>query len=125
MEAACRGHREARPASASCLCVGILPGYDPAQANPHVDIAIPTGLGLARNVLVVSSAAVVVAVGGASGTLSEMALAWQLGKPVLALGPGWAGELAGASLDDRRTDIVVPCASPEEALAQVLGVISR
>lgn len=72
--------------------VGVLPMYDAELANPYVDIVIPTGMGVARNVMVVASGDVVVAVGGGSGTLSEIALGWQLGKPLIALSPsgGWA-----------------------------------
>jgi len=81
MEAACRGAKEARGAT-----LGILPGHDRAQANRHVDIAVATGLGEARNALVVRAADALVAVGGAYGTLSEIALALQVGKPVIGLG---------------------------------------
>ncbi|MBI4701393.1 MAG: TIGR00725 family protein [Deltaproteobacteria bacterium] len=102
--------------------VGVLPGAEGARANPYVDIAIPTGLGMARNVLVVSMADVVVAVAGSSGTLSEMAFAWQLGKPLIALAPagGWAAELAGRRLDERRPDRVLRADSPEQAVRLAL-----
>jgi uncharacterized protein (TIGR00725 family) len=81
MAAACRGAREA-----GGLTIGLLPGLDRDQANEWVQVAIPTGLGELRNGLVVRSAEVVVAVGGAYGTLSEVALALQAGKPVLGVG---------------------------------------
>jgi uncharacterized protein (TIGR00725 family) len=81
MEAACRGAGEAGGAT-----VGILPGTGREAANPFVDIAIPTGLGEARNALVVRAADALVAVGGAYGTLSEIALALKAGKPVVGLG---------------------------------------
>ena len=86
----------------------IITGLDPADANAYVDIAIPTGMSYARNTLLVSMADVVIAVGGGSGTLSEIALAWQLGKPLVALdlGEGWSARLAGERLDTRRTDQV-------------------
>ena len=80
MEAACRGAR-----SAGGLTVGILPGRDRRDANPYVDVAIPTGLGEARNALVVRSADAVVAVGGAYGTLSEIAFALRAGTPVVGI----------------------------------------
>mgnify|MGYP001767205653 CR=1 FL=1 len=67
------------------LTIGILPGYDKKDANKHVDIALPTGLGLARNVLVVKSADVVVALPGEAGTLSEIAYCLQFGIPVISL----------------------------------------
>jgi uncharacterized protein (TIGR00725 family) len=90
MEAACRGAR-----SAGGTTVGILPGTDRAQANSYVDIPIVTGLGEARNVFVVRSADAVIAVRGGYGTLSEIALALKLGRPVVGIGtwelrpPGW------------------------------------
>ncbi len=81
MAAACRG-----AAQAGGLTVGILPGADRAAANEWVRVAIPTGLGELRNGLVVRAADVVVAVGGAYGTLSEVALALKTGVPVIGLG---------------------------------------
>jgi uncharacterized protein (TIGR00725 family) len=81
MAAACRGAK-----SVGGLTVGVLPGNDPAEANPWVDVAIPTGLGEARNALVVGSASAVIAVEGEYGTLSEIALALRRGIPVIGLG---------------------------------------
>ena len=81
MEAACRGAK-----SAGGRTVGILPGDDRRAANPWVDVAVPTGLGEARNAVVVRTADAVVAVGGAYGTLSEIALALKAGKPVVGVG---------------------------------------
>jgi uncharacterized protein (TIGR00725 family) len=81
MEAACRGAREE-----GGTAVGILPGFDRDAANPHVAVAIATGLGEARNALVVRAADALIAVGGAYGTLSEIALALKAGKPVIGLG---------------------------------------
>ena len=80
MEAACRGAKDAGGRT-----VGILPGTDRAAANPFVDTAIPTGLGEARNALVVRAADGLIAVGGGYGTLSEIALALKAGKPVVGL----------------------------------------
>ena len=81
MEAACRGAKEAGGTT-----VGILPGLDRATANEYVDVALPTGLGEARNALVVRAADVLIAVGGAYGTLSEIALALKAGKRVIGVG---------------------------------------
>jgi uncharacterized protein (TIGR00725 family) len=81
MEAACRGARSRRGRT-----VGILPGEDRDAANGWVEIAIATGLGELRNGLVVRAADAVVAVGGGHGTLSEVALALKLGRPVVGLG---------------------------------------
>jgi hypothetical protein len=81
MEAVCRGAQ-----SAGGLTLGILPGRDRREANPHVEVAVPTGLGEARNALVVRAADVVVAVAGGYGTLSEIALALKNGTPVVGIG---------------------------------------
>lgn len=80
MEAACCGAREA-----GGLAVGILPG-EREQANSCLDIAIATGMGHARNVIIVKSADAVVALSGEMGTLSEIALALKMGRPVISLG---------------------------------------
>lgn len=92
MEAACRG-----AAAAGGLTIGLLPGTDPAAANPAVQVPIPTGLGHFRNFLVVRAAAGVVALPGGSGTLSEAAMARTLGKPVVALGGLPSGSLSAGS----------------------------
>ena len=66
--------------------VGILPGADPAAANPHVQVAVATGMGDARNAILANTAAGFIAVAGAEGTLSEIAFALKRGKPVVSLG---------------------------------------
>ena len=81
MKAVCSGFK-----AGGGLVIGILPSYNKKDANPFVDVAIPTGLGLARNVLVVKSADVVVALPGGPGTLSEIAYCLQFGIPVISLG---------------------------------------
>lgn len=125
MEAACRGARAAR-ADQSTPIVAILPGTDRRHANPYTDVVIPTGLGYARNLLVVLAADAVIAIGGKSGTLSEMAHAWQLGKPLCALAAasGWAASLAGRSLDDKRTDVVFDAATVAEAEAWLTRLLA-
>ena len=80
MKAVCSGFKVA-----GGLTIGVLPGYDKNDANAFVDISIPTGMGLARNVLVVKSADVVVALPGEMGTLSEIAYCLQFGIPVISL----------------------------------------
>jgi len=80
MKAVCSGFK-----AGGGLTIGIIPGYDKNDANAFVDIVIPTGLGLARNVLVVKSADVVVALPGETGTLSEVAYALQFKIPVVSL----------------------------------------
>jgi len=119
MEAVSRGARGA-PSWREGDIVGILPGYDRNTANASVDIVIPTGMQRARNVLVVSMADVVLAVGGGSGTLSELALAWQLGKPILMLelAGGWTSRFGGERLDHRHDLPIQLAYSPTEAIAQ-------
>jgi uncharacterized protein (TIGR00725 family) len=80
MEAVCRGAK-----SKSGLTVGILPGQDSSTANPWVDIPVVTGIGEARNVVVVKSAQAVIAIGGSYGTLSEIAYALKSKIPVVGL----------------------------------------
>jgi uncharacterized protein (TIGR00725 family) len=99
-EAASRGARRSASHAPGAV-VGLLPGGEPADANPYVDLAIATGLGHLRNALVAHADAVV-AIGGGAGTLSELALAWMHGRLVLAFRTGgWSGRLAGQRLDDR------------------------
>ena len=82
-------------------------------------MVVPTGMNYARNTILVAMAVVVVAVGGGGyGTLSEIALAWQHGKPIvtLDLGEGWSARLAGERLDHRRDDLLHRAESAEEAV---------
>jgi uncharacterized protein (TIGR00725 family) len=102
MEAACRG-----VADGGGVSVGILPGRSRRDANPYVTVAVATGLGEARNALVASAGDVLIAVGGAYGTLSEISLALAAGKPVVGLG-SWD------------IDGVVRVDSPEEAVRRAL-----
>ncbi len=105
MAGACEG-----AALADGTSIGLLPGTDRAAANPHVSIAVATGLGQGRNLLVVQTADAVIAIGRSPGTLSEIALAGRLGKPVVLLGSYPA-------------DLVPGCAaaeSPKDAADQAL-----
>jgi hypothetical protein len=81
MKAVCSGFK-----TGGGLTIGIIPSYDKNNANKFVDVVIPTGLGLARNVLVVKSADIVVALPGETGTLSEIAYCLQFRIPVISLG---------------------------------------
>ncbi len=80
MEAAARGCTEAGGTT-----VGILPGLEKESANPYIEIPIPTGLGEGRNLLVVRASDVLVSIAGEYGTLSEIALALKINKPVIGL----------------------------------------
>jgi uncharacterized protein (TIGR00725 family) len=103
MAAACRGAAEAGGTT-----VGILPGTDRSDANAWVGVAIATGLGELRNGLIIRAADVVIAVGGAYGTLSEIALALKTGVPVIGLAT-W--EIEG----------IEQAASPQEAVDRALA----
>ena len=105
MEAASKGAHEAGGTT-----LGILPGADRREANEWVSVAVPTGMGEARNALVVRAADAVVAVGGAWGTLSEIALARKTGKSV-------------AALDSWDLDGVDRFETPAEAVAAVLHTL--
>ncbi len=109
MEAACRGAK-----AAGGTTVGILPGTDRGQANRYVDIPIVTGLGEARNAIVVRSADAVVAVSGGFGTLSEIGLALKMGRPVIGLHTWELGQ-GGQPLA-----AVIPADTPAQAVEQAL-----
>ena len=78
MEAACRGAK-----SKGGITVGILPSLEAGEANEHVDVAVNTGIGLARNALIAATSDVIIAIDGGVGTLSEIALAFNYGKKVV------------------------------------------
>lgn len=82
MEAACKGAAEVGGTT-----VGILPSDVISEANPYVQIPIATGMGIGRNVIIVRTVQSVIAISGGYGTLSEIAYAMQLDKPVVALRP--------------------------------------
>ncbi len=84
------------------MVVGIIPGFNPDEANPYVDIVIPTGLNIMRNAIVANADAVI-AIGGGAGTLSEMAMAWQMKRMIIAYNvEGWSGKLAGKKIDNKK-----------------------
>jgi uncharacterized protein (TIGR00725 family) len=93
MAAVCRGAR-----SAGGVTIGLLPGERREDANPDLSIALPTGLGQGRNLLLVRASAAIVAVGGGFGTLSEIALALRMGTPVIGLAT-WSLEHRGQRVE--------------------------
>lgn len=117
MEAVCKGVKQS-PDTFNGQTVGILPSDTSDNANPFIDTAIATGQGLARNIIIVRTADIIIAAGGGAGTLSEIAFAWQLEKKVLCvtLFEGWAKELAGKNLDDRQNGLLIPVNSIDEIL---------
>ena len=80
MEAVCRGAKSNKGRT-----IGVLPGSDPGDANMWVDNVICTGMGEARNLIIIKSSDAVIAVGGGYGTLSEMGFALKLNKPIIGL----------------------------------------
>ena len=111
MEAACRGAK-----SAGGTTIGILPGSDPDAANEWVDIPIPTGLGYARNVLVVKAGAAVIAVAGAYGTLSEIGHSLAEDKPVIGL------ETWDLDLPDGTNEGIIRADDPKDAVEKALAI---
>ena len=99
MEAASKGAAEN-----GGLVMGVLPGDTKEEANPHVHIPLPTGMGIGRNTLVVRFSDVLIAFPGAFGTLSEMALALNLEKTVICLPDSWQlkriGRIDGALMKE-------------------------
>jgi len=112
------GGRDGIMAAASKGCalaggtvIAVVPGTSMDEANPYTHYVIPTGLGWARNVITAIAGDVIVVIGGAAGTLSEIAFAWMYDRPIIALsaGGGWAKELAGRKVDHRRNDAIIEC----------------
>ncbi len=110
MEAVCRGAKEA-----GGITIGILPGTNPGDANRYVDIPICTGIGYARNSIVVHTGRAVIAVDGAYGTLSEMGHALAESIPVIGL-KTWA--LSQEGLEDSR---VIIATDPEDAVEKAVA----
>lgn len=113
MEAACRGAK-----AKGGTTVGILMGTNRDERNSYVDVAIGTGLGQARNALVVASSDVLIAVGGGFGTLSEIAIAFRSQVPVIGL-KTWEAEAP------RQTWPIIVAQSPEEAVELALQQANR
>jgi uncharacterized protein (TIGR00725 family) len=109
MEAVCRGAK-----TAGGTTVGILPGTTRSDANDFVDVSLPTGLGESRNALVARAADALIAIGGEFGTLSEIALAIKIGKPVVGLST-WDLHRSGEGID-----AIKPAATPAEAVELAL-----
>jgi uncharacterized protein (TIGR00725 family) len=114
MEAACKGAH-----SAGGLTIGILPGLEHSEANSHVDVPIPTGMGEMRNALVVRTSHAVIAVAGEYGTLSEIAFALRTGVPVIGIDT-WELGRGGEQVDAIRR-----AKDPEEAVAMAIEAAGR
>ena len=110
MEAASRG-----AADAGGTVIGVLPTLSTDDANPYVTYAVATGTGHARNLAVVASGEAVIAIGGEWGTLSEIAFARRLGRPVVAMQSWTLRNRAGTDLG------IADAESPEEAVRLALA----
>jgi uncharacterized protein (TIGR00725 family) len=110
MEAASKGAAEA-----GGTVVAVLPTLSPADANPYVTYAVATGTGHARNLAVVASGEAVIAVGGEWGTLSEIAYARKLGRPVVAIQSWTLRNRSGTDLG------IVEAETPEQAVKAALS----
>jgi uncharacterized protein (TIGR00725 family) len=124
MEAASRGAHEA-----GGLTIGVLPGMDRGSANAFVDVALPTGLGTARNLIYTRACDAVVMVGGGAGTLNELTIAYQAGRGVVVVegSGGWADRIRGVLvdgryLDERRTAEIRFAPNAAEAVAIALDI---
>jgi uncharacterized protein (TIGR00725 family) len=113
MEAACRGAKEAGGTT-----IGILPGRSARDANSYVDIPIVTNMGYSRNVIVVNTGQSVIAIGGAFGTLSEIAHALGDGIPVIGLST-W--ELSVKGDGDPIVDGIIVASNPVDAVDKALA----
>ena len=113
MEAACKG-----ASAEGGLTVGILPGGGRQTANPYVNIPIVTNLGEARNVIVVKSAEVIIAIGGGYGTLSELGHALRNDTPVVGLNT-WS-----LSRKERPDNSIILASNPADAVKKALGIIN-
>lgn len=109
MEAACRGAQ-----SAGGITVGVLPSDSREEANPYVQVPIVTGMGYARNVIIVRSADAVIAIDGSYGTLSEIAFALSYGVPVVGL-ETWEFSIQGTP-----DAAVLRARTPEDAVEKAL-----
>jgi len=114
MEAACKGAKKG-----GGLTIGILPGSDPREANPHVDVPIVTAISTARNAIVVRTADAIIAIDGSYGTLTEMAYAFDLGKKVFGL-KSWDLEKVGVP-----KNLYIPVKSPREAVERAIEEAKR
>jgi uncharacterized protein (TIGR00725 family) len=112
MEAACRG-----AAGAGGLTIGLLPGVERDSGNRWLSVAIPTGLGELRNGLVVRASEVLIAIGGEYGTLSEVAFALKLGRPVVGV------QTWHLTRPDGATDTGLVVSNTEDAVAVALDLV--
>lgn len=120
MEAVCKGAKEENG-----LTIGITPYKNKNRVNKYIDIAIPVPFSQARNIVVVLSGDVCLAIAGKAGTLSEICFAWIYQKPIVALSnvEGWSAKIANQKIDDRREDTIHGVETPQEAIDKINELI--
>ena len=114
MEDACRG-----ACAEGGLTIGVIPGDDRKSANPYVQIPIVTGIGYARNVIIVKSAQAIIAVGGGYGTLTEIGYALDSKKPVIGL-KTWK-----FSRNNHMDKSIIRARNAKEAVSKALKLVKR
>ena len=122
MEAVCKGAKKENG-----LTIGIIPHVEKSIANKYVDIVIPCPFSQARNIVVVLTGDVCLAISGKAGTLSEICFAWIYQKPIIALSnvKGWSSKIANQKLDDRRNDMIYGVESPQEAIMKIKELLNN
>ena len=119
MEAVCKGARSSNKYREGDT-IGIISTLDSNDANEFCDIVIASGINYARNQIITASGDGIVAIGGGSGTLSEIAFAWQMGKQIFTFSKtGWSGKLSDVQLDNKRTDTLVGFDSADDLMQKL------
>jgi uncharacterized protein (TIGR00725 family) len=116
MKAICKGVKDYNG-----LTIGIIPYKEKDRANKYVDIVIPCPFSQARNIVVVLTGDICLAISGKAGTLSEISFAWIYNKPIVALSSvqGWSSRIANQKIDDRRNDMIYGVSTPEEVITKI------
>ncbi|MFX1572543.1 MAG: TIGR00725 family protein [Promethearchaeota archaeon] len=122
MEAVCKGAKEE-----GGFTIGIIPFLEKSAANKYVDLVIPCPFSQARNIVVVLTGDICLAISGKAGTLSEISFAWIYQKPIVALTniEGWSSKIANTKLDDRRSDIIYGVKTPKEAIEKIVELFKK
>ena len=107
------------------LTIGIIPYTEKSRANKYIDIIVPCPFSQARNIVVVLTGDICLAISGKAGTLSEICFAWIYNKPLIALSsvPGWSSNIANQKLDDRRNDMIYGVKTPLEVINKIKELI--
>jgi len=122
MKAVCKGAKEE-----DGFTIGIIPFIEKNKANEFIDLVIPCPFSQARNIVVVLTGDICLAISGKAGTLSEICFAWIYKKPIIALTSvkGWSSKIANQSLDDRRNDLIYGVETPQEAITKLKELLNK